>query len=75
MIFVLFPSIGNGYWAYDGVSMTSMEVKGEKMVVNCSSTHLTSFAVLVQVSGSTLTEPVSGGEPLHSELPILSKTF
>ncbi len=67
-------SIGNGYWAYDGVSMTSMEVKGDKMVVNCSATHLTSFAVLVQVSGATLTEPVRYSilwDPLSVDTPPL----
>lgn len=45
-------SIGDGFWAYDGVNLTSVETVNGKTMVNCSATHLTSFAVLVSVSGS-----------------------
>ena len=46
-------SIGDGGWAFDGIEMTSMSENDDgQMVVNCMSTHLTSFAVLVDVSGS-----------------------
>lgn len=46
-------SIGDGGWAFDGIEMTSVTENDDgQMVVNCMSTHLTSFAVLVDVSGS-----------------------
>ena len=51
-IFLIF-SIGEGGWAFDGIEMTSMTENDDgQMVINCQSTHLTSFAVLVDVSGS-----------------------
>ena len=46
-------SVGNGKWAFDGVAMTSAQVVNGKMQINCTSTHLTSFAVLVDLSGTT----------------------
>ena len=50
---LLLCRVGEGYWAFDGVTMTSMEdTEDGMMMVNCSATHLTSFAVLVDVSGS-----------------------
>ena len=43
---------GNGGWDYDGVETTSdTESTDGKIIVNCTATHLTSFAVLVDVSG------------------------
>ena len=53
-VIVLFRCrIGDGGWAFDGIEMTSVtESDDGKMVVSCSSTHLTSFAVLVDVAGS-----------------------
>lgn len=46
-------SVGDGGWAFDGIEMTSVTENDDgQMVVNCMSTHLTSFAVLVDVSGS-----------------------
>ena len=46
-------SIGDGGWAFDGIEMTSVTENDDgQMVVKCMSTHLTSFAVLVDVSGS-----------------------
>lgn len=50
--FLIF-SVGEGGWAFDGIEMTSVTENDDgQMVVNCQSTHLTSFAVLVDVSGS-----------------------
>lgn len=54
--------VGSGFWAFDGVSMTSVEVRGDRMEVNCSSTHLTSFAVLVDVSGTLSEQNVTSVE-------------
>ena len=39
---------GNGEWSSDGI--TTFYVNGSQQVL-CNSTHLTSFAVLVDVSG------------------------
>jgi hypothetical protein len=36
-----------GSWAFDGVEMASMAISADTTVVSCTSTHLTSFAVLV----------------------------
>ena len=64
--FLLF-SIGDGGWAFDGIEMTSITENDDgQMVVNCMSTHLTSFAVLVDVSGSLSVS--SNIHVLHIEL-------
>ena len=48
-------SIGNGSWITDGVvtnDFTTQNTKtGRVTTVRCSTTHLTSFAVLVDVAG------------------------
>ena len=43
--------MGNGGWSSDGVQVISNETRGNLTTVQCSSTHLTSFAVLVDVAG------------------------
>ena len=46
-------SIGDGGWAFDGIEMTNMAENDDgQMVISCMSTHLTSFAVLVDVAGT-----------------------
>ena len=48
-------SIGNGSWITDGVTTNNFitrKTKGGKVItVKCSASHLTSFAVLVDVAG------------------------
>lgn len=48
-------SIGNGSWITDGVVTnnvaTQNTISGKVTTVQCSATHLTSFAVLVNVAG------------------------
>ena len=57
--------IGSGYWAFDGVEKVSVrEDSLGRMEVQCTSTHLTSFAVLVDVAGST--------SEVHIALDVLS---
>ena len=51
VLFYLFISVGNGSWAFDGIEMVSTTTEDGMTTVNCTSTHLTSFAVLVDVSG------------------------
>ncbi len=41
--------VGNGSWVSDGVSIVGNDTNGSTTTVQCSSTHLTSFAVLVDV--------------------------
>ena len=61
-------SIGDGYWAFDGVKKTSVSEDSEgRMVVRCTATHLTSFAVLVDVAAST-----TGGDDDVSEYHAFS---
>ena len=43
--------IGSGSWATAGVAMEDIRVIGNLTAVQCSSAHLTSFAVLVDVAG------------------------
>lgn len=43
--------IGNGSWATAGVTTDDIRIIGNLTNVQCSSTHLTSFAVLVDVTG------------------------
>ena len=50
-MFYLLISVGNGSWAFDGMEMVSTTTEDGMTTVNCTSTHLTSFAVLVDVSG------------------------
>ena len=45
-------SVGSGSWVTDGISTTDNTTKVENVTsVHCLSTHLTSFAVLVDVAG------------------------
>ena len=43
--------IGSGNWAAAGVATEDIRVTGNLTAVQCSSEHLTSFAVLVDVAG------------------------
>ena len=43
--------VGSGGWSSEGVQVISNETIGELTTVQCSSTHLASFAVLLDVSG------------------------
>ena len=51
VLFYLFIRVGNGSWAFDGLKMVSSTTEDGMTTVNCTSTHLSSFAVLVDVSG------------------------
>ena len=44
-------SVGNGGWATDGIRTSGLNTEGNVTTVQCLSTHLTSFAVLVDVAG------------------------
>ena len=44
-------SVGNGSWVIAGVTTTDVTTSGNLTAIRCSSTHLTSFAVLVDVAG------------------------
>ena len=48
--------VGNGAWSFEGLQRT--DTVGNDTMVQCISTHLTSFAILVNVGGS-ITPPVS----------------
>ncbi len=48
---VFFCSVGNGGWVSLGVRTTNVTREGNTTSVQCEATHLTSFAVLVDVSG------------------------
>lgn len=45
-------SFGNGSWIDDSVSTKCISTSNDQTSVICSSTHLTSFAVLVDVTGA-----------------------
>ena len=49
-IFVI-HRIGSGSWATAGVTTDDIRTTGSFSTVQCSSAHLTSFAVLVDVTG------------------------
>ena len=46
-----FTSVGNGSWVVSGVTTNRQTTSGNSTNVQCTSTHLTSFAVLVDVAG------------------------
>ena len=46
-----YSSIGNGSWVIAGVTTTDVTTSGNQTAIQCTSTHLTSFAVLVDVAG------------------------
>ena len=50
-------SVGTGGWSIGGVTTDSVTTGGNSTVVQCSSTHLTSFAVLVDVGGLQVSFP------------------
>lgn len=60
ILFETFHRVGSGSWKTDGVAMMSQELSADNttMTVTCNATHLTSFAVLVDLSG-TLNSGVS----------------
>ena len=43
--------MGSGGWSSEGVQVISNITRGSVTTVLCNSTHLTSFAVLVDVAG------------------------
>ena len=45
-------SLQNTTWSADGITTVSVTRDGDFVTVQCSSTHLTSFAVLVGVGGT-----------------------
>ncbi|CAI8001269.1 Adhesion G protein-coupled receptor L1 [Geodia barretti] len=57
-----YDPVGSGGWSSDGIQVISAVTKGNTTTVVCSSTHLTSFAVLVDVAGGL--EEVSKEEAL-----------
>ena len=48
--------VGNGAWSFEGLQRTDTD--GNNTMVQCSSTHLTSFAILVNVGGP-MTHPIT----------------
>ena len=44
-------SVGNGSWESEGITIISNMTDGNTTLVQCLSTHLTSFAVLIDVGG------------------------
>ena len=48
---ILFCSFGSGSWEISGVTTTVKSITGNYTTLKCESTHLTSFAVLVDVAG------------------------
>ena len=53
---VLTQRVGNGAWSFEGLQRTDTD--GNDTMIQCSSTHLTSFAILVNV-GVSMSPPVS----------------
>ena len=49
--FIFLHSVGSGSWVTDGIRTTNSTMVGNVTSVQCQSTHLTSFAVLVDVAG------------------------
>ena len=50
-IIVLSISLADSGWSVENVTTEKTTVSGDQSTVQCSSTHLTSFAVLVDVRG------------------------
>ena len=44
-------SVGSGGWSSEGIQVISNITRGNVTTVLCNSTHLTSFAVLVDAAG------------------------
>ena len=44
-------SVGSGGWSSEGIQVISNVTRGNVTTVLCNSTHLTSFAVLVDAAG------------------------
>ena len=57
-------SVGSGGWSTDNVTTVISSTYENKTTVKCSSTHLTSFAVLVNVAGNR--DDVSHTHSLHN---------
>ena len=49
-------SEGIGSFSDSGVTTESVKASGNDSIINCSSTHLTSFAVLVNVAGTDVSQ-------------------
>ena len=43
--------VGTGGWSSEGIQVISTIMRGNLTTILCNSTHLTSFAVLVDVAG------------------------
>ena len=50
-LFSFFHRVGSGGWSSEGIQVISNITRGNVTTVLCNSTHLTSFAVLVDVAG------------------------
>ena len=53
---ILTQRVGNGAWSFEGLQRTDTD--GNNTMIQCSSTHLTSFSILAKVGGP-MTYPVS----------------
>ncbi len=51
ILYMIFDSVGNGNWSTDGLETVHVITEESHTSVQCTSTHLTSFAVLVSVGG------------------------
>ena len=51
MVNIPIHRVGTGGWSSEGIQVISNITKGNVTTVLCNSTHLTSFAVLVDVAG------------------------
>lgn len=51
LLIIINHSVGNGSWVIAGVTTMDVKTSGNLTAIQCSSTHLTSFAVLVDVAG------------------------
>ena len=61
-------SVGSGSWVMSGVTTHNYSSEENHTTVQCSSTHLTSFAVLVDVAGVLVVGIISGVDPNRSRL-------
>ena len=51
MVNIPIHRVGTGGWSSEGIQVISTKLRGNVTTVLCNSTHLTSFAVLVDVAG------------------------
>ena len=64
--------MGSGGWSSEGVQVLSSVTRGSVTTVLCNSTHLTSFAVLVDVAGGLEVRVCKLALLLHIELYIVA---